>query len=67
MGGFYIVLAIVVWVIVALWPARVASRKGYSFLLFFLLSIPFFFMTLILAYVLKDRTKASLKPSESEA
>lgn len=67
MGGFYIVLAIVVWVIVALWPARVASRKGYNFLLFFLLSLPFFIITLILAYVMPDKTKQKTVQAETEA
>jgi hypothetical protein len=51
-----VILGIVAWIIVALWPARVASRKGYSFLLYFLISIPFFWITVFVAYALKDRT-----------
>jgi hypothetical protein len=48
-------LAIIVWVVIAFWPARVAARKGHSFLGFFVLSLFFFPLALILAYVVKDR------------
>lgn len=54
----YLLLGAIVWVLIAFWPARVASRKGYSFFLFFFLSIIFFFLSLLLAYALKDRTKS---------
>ncbi len=52
----YLLLGIVIWVIIAFWPAMVAKRKGHSFILFFLLSLVFFFLSLILAYVVEDRT-----------
>lgn len=55
-ASFVLVLGIVLWIFIALWPARVAYRKGYSFLLFFLFSLVFFPAALIVAYVLKDRT-----------
>ena len=58
---FYIFL--IVWIIIAFWPARVASRKGYSFILFFILSLIFFFLSLLLAYVLPDKSK----PAEAKA
>ena len=51
-GGIVIVLL----VMLAFWPARVASRKGHSFFLFFLLSLVFFPLALILACVVDDRT-----------
>lgn len=57
--SFFVILGIVIWVLIAFWPASVAKRKGYSFLLFFILSLFFFFASLILAYVLKDKTKTS--------
>ena len=57
----------VIWILIAFWPARVASRKGYSFFGFFLLSIIFFPLALILAYVLRDRTQAPQpQPTVSE-
>ena len=35
-------LAVIVWVAIAFWPARVAGRKGHSFFLYFLFSLVFF-------------------------
>ena len=57
-GGAWagIILAVVIWVALAFWPARVAGRKGHSFFGFFLLSLLFFPLALILAYVADDRT-----------
>lgn len=55
MGGFYIVLGIVVWVVVAFWPATIAHRKGHSFFGFFIFSIIFFPAALITALLISDR------------
>jgi len=57
-GGAWIgiILAAVIWILLAFWPARVAGRKGHSFFGFFLLSLLFFPLALILAYVADDRT-----------
>jgi len=49
------VLFVVIWIALAFWPARVAGRKGHSFFGYFLLSLVFFPLALILAYVVKDR------------
>ena len=49
-------LAIVVWVAIAFWPARVAARKGHSFLGYFLFSLVFFPAALLVAYMVSDRT-----------
>jgi hypothetical protein len=49
-------LAIVVWVAIAFWPARVAARKGHSFLGYFLFSLLFFPAALLVAYMVSDRT-----------
>jgi len=54
------VLLVILWVAVAFWPARVAGRKGHSFFGFFLLSILFFPLALILAYVADDRARVVL-------
>lgn len=51
------VLAIVVWILIAFWPARVARRKGHSFLLFFIFSLFFFPAAVIVAYLVRDRTR----------
>ena len=65
------VLFLIVWVAIAFWPARVASRKGYSGLLFFIISLFFFFLSLLIAYILPDKTKtvqsSTTPPSAPEA
>jgi hypothetical protein len=50
------ILFIIVWVAIAFWPARVAARKGHSFFGFFVLSLLFFPLALIAAYMVSDRT-----------
>ena len=57
-NGFWLwsTLAILVWILIAFWPARVAARKGHSFFGFFLFSLLFFPAALIVAYVVSDRT-----------
>jgi len=49
------VLGLVIWVALAFWPARVARRKGHSFFGYFVLSLFFFPLALVLAYVVHDR------------
>ena len=53
-GFLWWALALIIWIAIAFWPARVAARKGHSFVLFFLLSLVFFPASLILAYVVRD-------------
>jgi hypothetical protein len=53
-------LAIVVWIAIAFWPARVAGRKGHSFLGYFIFSLVFFPAALIVAYMVSDRTTAAV-------
>ena len=48
-------LLVAIWIAIAFWPARVAARKGHSFIGYFLLSLLFFPLALILAYVVSDR------------
>ena len=51
----FAVIALAIWVAIAFWPARVAGRKGHSFIGYFILSLFFFPLALIMAYVVKDR------------
>ena len=44
-----------IWVALAFWPARVAGRKGHSFFGYFVLSLFFFPLALIMAYMVRDR------------
>jgi hypothetical protein len=49
------IILVVIWVAVAFWPARVAGRKGHSFIGFFIFSLFFFPAALIVAYMARDR------------
>ena len=54
------ILAILVWIAIAFWPARVAGRKGHSFILYFLFSLGFFPAALLVAYLVSDRTAPAI-------
>ena len=53
--GFSII-GIIIWVAIAFWPARVADRKGHSFFGYFVFSLVFFPLAVIMAYVVEDRS-----------
>ena len=57
MWWFGSIIFLIIWVLIAFWPARVAARKGHSFLLFFLFSLVFFPAALIVAYIIGDRSR----------
>ncbi len=46
---------LIIWIALAFWPARVARRKGHSFIGYFIFSLFFFPLALITAYVVHDR------------
>ena len=48
-------VVLIIWIAIAFWPARVAARKGHSFIGYFILSLFFFPLALILAYVVPNR------------
>jgi hypothetical protein len=49
------VVFLAIWIAVAFWPARVAGRKGHSFIGYFIFSLIFFPLALITAYLVHDR------------
>jgi len=51
------IIGAIILIALAFWPARVAHRKGRSFIGFFILSLFFFPLALILAYVLPLRRR----------
>ena len=53
------ILALIIWIAIAFWPARVAARKGHSFFWYFVFSLVFFPAALIVAYMVSDRTAAA--------
>ncbi len=63
---FFIILGIILWVMVALWPASIAKRKGYSFLLFFLISLLFWWITLFVTLFMKDKTQSGSGPAPTK-
>jgi hypothetical protein len=58
MSFIWWVICAIVWVAIAFWPARVAGRKGHSFIGFFIFSLIFFPLALIVAYLSGDRRVA---------
>ena len=54
-SGLWWFIFLVIWVLIAFWPARVAARKGHSFIGFFIFSLVFFPASLIVAYLVGDR------------
>ena len=46
---------VAIWIALAFWPARVAGRKGHSFIGYFIFSLFFFPIALITAYMVQDR------------
>jgi hypothetical protein len=46
---------LIILLALAFWPARVARRKGHSWLLYFIFSLFLFFPALIVAYLVDDR------------
>lgn len=63
---FVFILMIAVWVAIAFWPARVAARKGHSFLAYFIFSLFFFPLALLVAYLSNDRGAQPTVPAEVE-
>jgi hypothetical protein len=49
------IVCAVIWIALAFWPARVAGRKGHSFLGYFIFSLFFFPLALLVAYLSDDR------------
>jgi ABC-type Mn2+/Zn2+ transport system permease subunit len=55
------ILGLIIWIAIAFWPARVARRKGHSFIGYFILSLFFFPLALVMAYVVRDRRGLSVR------
>ena len=56
MSVLWWILFAVIWIAIAFWPARVAGRKGHSFIGYFIFSLFFFPAAIIVAYLVHDRT-----------
>ena len=49
------IIVAIIWIAIAFWPARVAARKGHTFLGYFVFSLVFFPLALLVAYMVQDR------------
>lgn len=56
MGWGLGIIGFIILVAIAFWPARVADRKGHSFLGFFIFSLFLFPAAIIVAYLVDDRS-----------
>ena len=50
------IIVAIIWISLAFWPARVAARKGHSFIGYFVFSLVFFPLALLMAYMSQDRS-----------
>ena len=57
------ILIAFIWIGIAFWPARVADRKGHSFIGYFIFSLFFFPAATITAYLIHDRTHVPPRPA----
>jgi len=57
MSVLWWILFAVIWIAIAFWPARVAGRKGHSFIGYFIFSLFSFPAAIIVAYLVHDRTQ----------
>lgn len=62
--AYYMVLGTILWVFISLVPAFIALRKGYSFWIFWLISLFFWWITLFVALLLKNRATTNPTPRE---
>jgi hypothetical protein len=58
-----IVILAIIWISLAFWSARIAARKGHSFLRYFIFSLFLWPIALITAYVVQDRTVVRDRPA----
>lgn len=66
--AFLVMLGIVLWLVFAIWPAYIAKTKGYSFILFLILSwFVSFILTLLVVLLLKDKTLTPADKTADEA
>lgn len=61
------ILGLIAFIIIAFIPARIASSKGRSFFLWFLLSIPFWWITLFVTLMMKSPGAPAGKIGDEEA
>ncbi len=62
------ILGLIAWLIIALWPASIAAKKGHSFVLWFVISIFFWWIALFwVAFGMKDKTRTAADVAADKA
>lgn len=62
------IIGLIAWIIIAFWPAWWAKQKGYSFVLFLILSwLISFILTLIIVALLRDKTETAQDRADDAA
>ncbi len=68
MNSFFIVLGLALWIILAFWPAVIARKKGYSFVLFLITALFLsWIISLVVVLLLKDKTETSEQRADDKA
>jgi hypothetical protein len=60
-GFIGLILFVLIWIAIAFWAARVAGRKGYSFIGFFIFGFFFTLVALIVAYLVPPRDGVTVR------
>lgn len=68
MNAFVVVLGVALWIILAFWPAVIARRKGYSFILFLICALVIsWLLTLIVVLFLHDKNETEQSRADDKA
>jgi ABC-type Mn2+/Zn2+ transport system permease subunit len=67
-ASFFIIFGLIIWLSLAFLPAYLAKKKGYSFLLFLVLSwFVSFLATLLVVVILKDKNMSTQDRADERA
>lgn len=61
------VFAVVILLILAVVPAKLAQKKGYSFLFYYIFSIFFFPVAMVTSLILKDKNEKHMRVNQAES
>jgi hypothetical protein len=53
------ILGLFLWILLAFWPASIAASKGRSFILYFIISLFFWWITLFVVYAMDDQSNTA--------
>lgn len=67
-ASFFIIMGLALWILLAFIPAILAKKKGYSFLLFLILSwFVSFLITLLVVLVLRNKNETAQDRADERA